>query len=144
MPRIFDIVCWIAELSAAAEEQRMNQFGAAEFRSACDRQLPLSTKFKTRQGDANKSPKLERAYKCYVACVMSACYNISQPNFAILLFLVCSLREYTFFWEDKKVHNMNRLFRQSDIDSYAASLICQSISLKYFIFYTDSCSLISL
>jgi hypothetical protein len=76
--------------------------------------------------------------------IFRICYNIAQPNFAILLFLVCSLREYTFFGEDKKVHNMNRLFRQSDIDSYAASLICQSISLKYFIFYTDSCSLISL
>ena len=27
----------------------------------------------------------------------SAFYNISQPNFAILLILVCSFREYTFF-----------------------------------------------
>ena len=27
-----------------------------------NRQFPLKTNFKTRQGDANKSPQLERAY----------------------------------------------------------------------------------
>jgi hypothetical protein len=37
--------------------------------------------------------------------MFSAFYNISQPNFAILLFLVCSFREYTFFAKIK--NNIN-------------------------------------
>jgi hypothetical protein len=40
-----------------------------------------------------------RNTKVYEICkaIFSALYNISQPNFAIILILVCSFREYTFF-----------------------------------------------
>jgi hypothetical protein len=42
-----------------------------------------------------------RKTKVYKICelykaIFSAFYNISQPNFAILLILVCSFRKYTF------------------------------------------------
>ena len=44
--------------------------------------------------------------------IFSAFYNISQPNFAILLILVCSFREYTFFCQVKKlVYNRNCLLQ---------------------------------
>jgi hypothetical protein len=33
----------------------------------------------------------------------TAFYNVSQPSFTILLILVCSFREYTFFCQDKKL-----------------------------------------
>ena len=40
-----------------------------------------------------------RNTKVYKICkaIFSAFYNISQPNFAILLILVCSFQKYTFF-----------------------------------------------
>jgi hypothetical protein len=38
-----------------------------------------------------------RIYKA----IFSAFYNISQPHFAILLILVCSFGEYTFFAQIK-------------------------------------------
>jgi hypothetical protein len=53
--------------------------------------------------------------KVYKICelykaIFSAFYNISQPNIAILLILVCSFWEYTFFCQDKKlVYNGNCL-----------------------------------
>jgi hypothetical protein len=37
------------------------------------------------------------------ATIFSKLYNISQPNFAILLILISSLREFTFFCLDKKL-----------------------------------------
>jgi hypothetical protein len=44
-------------------------------------------------------PCNKKVYKICELCkaMSSAFYNISQPNFAILLILVCSFREYTFF-----------------------------------------------
>ena len=45
------------------------------------------------------SARNTKLYKICELCkaIFSAFYNISQPNFAILLILVCSFREYTFF-----------------------------------------------
>ena len=50
------------------------------------------------------SARNTKVYKICELCkaIFSAFYNISQPNFAILLILVCSFREYTFFCQDKK------------------------------------------
>jgi hypothetical protein len=41
--------------------------------------------------------KLQILYTSTRYTILSAFYNISQPNFAILLILVCSFPEYTFF-----------------------------------------------
>jgi hypothetical protein len=40
-----------------------------------------------------------KVYKICELCkaIFSAFYNISKPNFAILLISVCSFQEYTFF-----------------------------------------------
>jgi hypothetical protein len=45
------------------------------------------------------SARNTKVYKICELCkaILSAFYNISQPNFAILFILVCSFREYTFF-----------------------------------------------
>ena len=50
------------------------------------------------------SARNTKIYKMCELCnaIFSAFYNISQPNFAILLILVCSFREYTFFAKIKK------------------------------------------
>jgi hypothetical protein len=44
------------------------------------------------------SARNTKVYKIFELCkaIFSSFYNISQPNFAILLILVCSFREYTF------------------------------------------------
>jgi hypothetical protein len=36
----------------------------------------------------------------YIFCIV---YNISEPNFAILLILISSLREFTFFCLNQKL-----------------------------------------
>jgi hypothetical protein len=58
------------------------------------------------------SARNTKVYKICELCkaIFSAFYNILQPNFAILLMLVCSFREYTFFFQDKNlVYNGNCL-----------------------------------
>jgi hypothetical protein len=58
------------------------------------------------------SARNTKVYKICELCkaIFSAFYNILQPNFAILLMLVCSFREYTFFCQDKNlVYNGNCL-----------------------------------
>jgi hypothetical protein len=55
-----------------------------------------------------------KVYKICELCkaMFSAFYNISEPNFAILLILVCSFQEYTFFAKIKKlVYNGNCLLQ---------------------------------
>ena len=51
------------------------------------------------------SARNTKVYKICELCkaIFSAFYNMSQPNFAILLILVCSFREYTFFAKIKKL-----------------------------------------
>jgi hypothetical protein len=50
------------------------------------------------------SARNTKVYKIYELCkaIFSASYNISQPNFAILLILLCSFREYTFLLPRQK------------------------------------------
>jgi hypothetical protein len=57
------------------------------------------------------SARNTKVYKICKLCkaIFSAFYNISQPNFAILLVLVCSFREYTFCQDKKLVYNGNFL-----------------------------------
>jgi hypothetical protein len=43
-----------------------------------------------------RNTKVSKICELYKA-IFSAFYNISKPNFAILLILVCSFGEYTFF-----------------------------------------------
>jgi hypothetical protein len=52
-----------------------------------------------------------RNTKVYKLCkaIFSAFYKISQPNFAILLILVCSFREYTLFYIDFVLANIETL-----------------------------------
>jgi hypothetical protein len=60
------------------------------------------------------SPRNTKVSKICELCkaMFSAFYNISEPNFAILLILVCSFGEYTFFAKTKKlVYNGNCLLQ---------------------------------